>query len=251
MAEDLLRGAELHDHAEIHHRDAMAEIAHRAEIVADEEVGGLQLLLQADQQVDDLRPRRRVQRRGGLVQHDQLGVRDDGARDAHPLLLPGAELGRKLLQRRIAQAHPSRDLAHPPAPVVAREAHHAQRLGDGLADPHLGVEGFGGLLKDQLHLAAQVGRADVAALVDGLPLETYLTSRGLDEAEDAAADGGLAGARFAYQRERLALGDGEAHPVDRLHHRARARDGKMLHQPVDAEDVAHSTRSTGKWQRTK
>ena len=74
----------------------------------DEEVGGLQLALQPDQQVDDLGARRRIEGRGRLVEHDEVGLGDHGARDADALLQAGAELGRILLKAGLAQPHPAR-----------------------------------------------------------------------------------------------------------------------------------------------
>src|SRR5437870_13024673 len=48
----------LDDPAEIHHRDAMADVGHRREIVADEEVAHAERPLQVLQLVDDLSPDR-------------------------------------------------------------------------------------------------------------------------------------------------------------------------------------------------
>src|SRR5512139_706893 len=55
---------------------------------------GAVLLLQ---QRHHLEARRRVERAGGLVGEDQLGVVDERAGDRHPLLLPARELGRVMV----------------------------------------------------------------------------------------------------------------------------------------------------------
>ena len=52
----------LDDAAEIHHRDAVADVLDHREIVADEQVAELALALQVLQQVDDLRLDRDVER---------------------------------------------------------------------------------------------------------------------------------------------------------------------------------------------
>ena len=41
----------------------------------DEQIGRAELALDADQQVDDLGPGGRIERRGRLVEHDQLAAR--------------------------------------------------------------------------------------------------------------------------------------------------------------------------------
>ena len=85
-------GRELDDATEIHHRDAMADMAHHGEVVADEEIGEPVFLLQVDQQVQHLRLHRHVERRHRLIGHDQLGVDRQGLGDAQPLALAAGEL---------------------------------------------------------------------------------------------------------------------------------------------------------------
>ena len=182
----------------------MADEAHGAEVVRDEQIGGAELALQPDQQIDDLGARRRIERRGRLVEHDQLGAGDDGAADADALLLAGAELGRELVEHAFGEAKTAGHLAHPPLAVGARHAEVAQRLAQRLADAHARVERLGRLLEDELDAAAQLPGADVAAAPHRLAVEPDAAGRGIDQAEDAAADRGLAGARFADQRQRLA-----------------------------------------------
>jgi hypothetical protein len=54
IGEDLLRGPLLDDLAEVHHRDRVAHVADGAQAVRDEQISGLHLLLQVDQEVEDL-----------------------------------------------------------------------------------------------------------------------------------------------------------------------------------------------------
>ena len=71
---ELLGRRELDDLAEVHHRDAVGDVAHDAEVVRDEDVGQRELVLQVVEQVHDLRLDRDVERRDGLVGDDQPRV---------------------------------------------------------------------------------------------------------------------------------------------------------------------------------
>src|SRR5712691_5423353 len=229
----------------------MAEIADRAQVVRDEEICGLKLALQTYQEIDDLGSRGRVERRGRLVEDDQLRPRDDGAGDADALLLAGAQLRRKLTETRITQPHAAR---HFPGTAVAlrpRQAQDPQRLGDRGSDADPWIEALGRFLKHQLQPAAQLPRPDIAAAVDRPTLKPDLPAGRANETEHAPPDRGLPRSRFADQRQRLSLGHCKADAIDRLHDRALPRDGEVHDQILDLENRAHDGRSTGKWQRTK
>ena len=58
---------------EVHHRDPVGEVPDDGEVVRDEEVGEAELLLQVGRQVEHLRPHRDVERRDGLVEHEDCG----------------------------------------------------------------------------------------------------------------------------------------------------------------------------------
>ena len=82
------------------------------------------------EQVDDLGLDRHVERRDGLVEHDQLRVERERARDADPLALAAGELVREAVRVLRAEADRAQQLLHaPPAFLAAVEAVDAQRLG--------------------------------------------------------------------------------------------------------------------------
>src|ERR1700727_2186039 len=91
LAEEGYGVALFDDHAEVHHRDPMADEADRREIVRDEEVGGVALRLDAFQEIDDLGPRGRIERGGWLVQHHEVRFGDHGSGGAGALLLAARE----------------------------------------------------------------------------------------------------------------------------------------------------------------
>jgi hypothetical protein len=65
--EQLAGGALLHQAAGVHHRDPVGGLRDDAEVVGDEQDGGLVLLAQATDQTHDLRLDRHVKRRGRFV----------------------------------------------------------------------------------------------------------------------------------------------------------------------------------------
>ena len=69
-------------------------VAHDGEVVADEQIGQPEPVLQVAHQVEDLRLHRHVERRGRLVADDELGVRGERAGDGDALALAAGELVR-------------------------------------------------------------------------------------------------------------------------------------------------------------
>ena len=69
-----LVGAFLDDAAHVHHGDAVADVMHRAQAVADEQARQVQLFLLIPQEIEDLCLHGHVQRGDGLVQHQQIGL---------------------------------------------------------------------------------------------------------------------------------------------------------------------------------
>ena len=105
------------DVAEVHHGDAVADVAHHRQVVRDEQVGDAELGLQVHQQVDHLRLHRDVERRHRLVADDQLRVQRQRAGDAEALALAAGELVRILGRRLRAQADLGEQPLHALAPL--------------------------------------------------------------------------------------------------------------------------------------
>ena len=82
----------LDDAPEIHDRDAGRDMLDDREIVADEDVGQAEVALEVEQQVENLRLHRDIERRGRLVEHDDLGLDHERAGDGDALALAAAEL---------------------------------------------------------------------------------------------------------------------------------------------------------------
>ena len=131
--------------------------SHHRQIVRDEQVGQPEPLLQVEQQVQDLRLDRDVERRDRLVGHDELGVQRQRAGDADALALAAGELVRDSGRWSTARS-PTSSSSSPRAPAALGAVAHAvdqQRLADDVADRHARVERGVGVLEDHLHVPAQ------------------------------------------------------------------------------------------------
>ena len=85
---------QLHQPAEIHHRDPVRDVPHHRQIVRDEQIRDAEPLLQVLQQVHHLRADRYVQRRHRLVGDDHARLRRHRPRDCDALALAAGELER-------------------------------------------------------------------------------------------------------------------------------------------------------------
>ena len=97
LAEQLAAFRDLDDAAEIHHADPARHVADHGEVVADEEIGQAELVLQVAHQIEDLRLHGDVERRGRLVADDELGLGGERARDRDALALAAGKFVREFL----------------------------------------------------------------------------------------------------------------------------------------------------------
>ena len=254
VAEQLVGRRGLHDLAEIHYGDAVGDVLHDREIVADEDVGETEALLQRAHQVDDLRLDRDVERRHGFICHDQPRLDGEGARDRQALALAAGEFVRIAPGVLGAQADQLEQLADPRAPLrlVADEVMEIERLAQHRADRHARIEAGIGVLED--HLQAATARAHLVGVErqQVVALEAHLAGAGLDQPQHEAADGRLAAARLAHHRERLAFLDMEVDAIDRADMRRGAAEDTALHrevlgQPFDLEQRAHGWDRATPW----
>ena len=96
--EQLVGGALLHHLAGVHHGDAARHFGDHAHVVGDEHQRHAALLLQAAQQIEDLRLDRHVERRRRLVGDQQARIAGDRHRDHHALVHAARQLVRKVVE---------------------------------------------------------------------------------------------------------------------------------------------------------
>ena len=107
-AEDLVHPARLHDLALGHHPHAVGHAADDAEVVSDEEERHAEPLLERLQQAQDLRLDGDVERGGGLVRDQQLGLIGQRHGDHHALPLAPGELVRIGAEPQLRAPSPTR-----------------------------------------------------------------------------------------------------------------------------------------------
>ena len=92
--DDALRRADLHDPAEVHHRDPVRDDPGDRQVVGDEQVGQAALAAQVEHQAQELGADRDVEHRHRLVRDDELRVHDERPGDDDALALAAGELVR-------------------------------------------------------------------------------------------------------------------------------------------------------------
>ena len=156
--EDLVDRALLDDPAALHDAHEVGHHAHDREVVGDEQVGQAELGLQVGQQLQDLVLHQHVERRDRLVEHDDVGLERERARDRDALTLSAGELtriaGAQLLrQRDLIEQFDSRA---PRVDALSPDLVDLERLGDGVLEVAQRVERAVRVLEHRLHAAADV-----------------------------------------------------------------------------------------------
>ncbi len=95
MAIKGIRIGQLYNLPQMHDGDAVADEAHDAQVVGDEQIGQRPLALEPEEQVEHLRADGDIQRGDGLVGDDELRLHDQGACDADALALAAGKLVRE------------------------------------------------------------------------------------------------------------------------------------------------------------
>ena len=169
------------------------------EVVADHQVGEAALGAQAREQVQHLGLHRGVERRGRLVEQQDLGLEHQRPGDGDALALAAGELVGVAEAEARVEADVGQRLQH--AGVAAADAVDRERLGERRVDGALGVQRAVGVLEHHLHPA---GEGAVAPARHRLAADADLAAGDRREAADRAQDRRLAGAGLADEAEGLA-----------------------------------------------
>ena len=229
MIEDILRSA-LFDHASgVHDHDVVRHLGDYAQVVSDEHDGGIDAVLQLPQQIQNLCLDGDIQRSGGLVSDDDLGIAGQSHGDDHALPHAAGEfmgihhvdtlgvgntdhlqqLNGALLDLLIAlpfsvmESDDLVDLLPDPEDRVQGSHRLLEDHGDGVSAQMLEnfVRGFG-------HVIGFVPEVQTDCTVD------YLTLRTLEQLHQREAGDGLAAAGLAHDADRFPDGNIKAHTVD-------------------------------------
>ena len=232
LAVERVARGELHDPAEVHHRDPVRDVADHAEIVRDEEVGEPEPLLEVFEQVDHLGLDGHVERGDRLVADDELGVQRE--RPGHPdaLALAAGELVRVAVGEAGVEPHRLEQLLDPlPQPPPLRDPVLHQGLPDDAAHRHARIQTVLRVLEDHLHARAKLAQGLAVEGGDVGPAEHDASRRRVVQAQDDATRGRFAAAALADQPQRLTLPDLEVEAI----HRPDRADLAAEHAPHDRE----------------
>src|SRR5712692_3678186 len=204
-AVNLIARCDLDYFAEIHDCHAITDVLDDPQIVRDEQVGEFQLLLQVLQQVDNLRLDRDVERRDGLIEHQEARIYRERPRDADSLPLPAGKLVRKTIYR--IGAHPDHGQQLDDSIFFLPAAGKLMNL-DSFTDdrphPHPWIQRRVRILKHQLHLAAQCAKLGAAERREIAAVEIYFPFGRLEKFQDKPPERRFARSRFSHQAQRLA-----------------------------------------------
>src|SRR6202023_197229 len=156
-AEQFAPFRDLDDAPEIHHADAVRHVPDHGEVVADEEVGEAELVLQVAHQVEDLGLHGDIERGGRFVADDELGFGGERPGDRYALPLPAGKFVWIFPAVVGVQADQGQEFADPRLNVVLAldQIEGSDRLGNNGIDPKPRVEARIGVPEDNLNAAAQ------------------------------------------------------------------------------------------------
>ena len=193
--EDVLGRPQFDHPAKIHHQHPVADIAHRVQVVTDEQIGQVELLLQRAQQVEHLRLHRLVERGHRLIEDHHARLYRQRAGNVHPLLLTTGEFVRIALTEQVGveadlHQHVARDAARigPLAAMNERTERHR------ISHRHPRVQRRVAVLEHHLHVAAQSGDGDAARRANRFAVEDQLTGVALHQMQQDAGERGFAAA---------------------------------------------------------
>jgi hypothetical protein len=234
-------GSGFHDLARIHHGHAVRGAGYDAQIMRDQQHGDAEIALQIDEQPENLRLDRHVERGGRLVGDEQCRPAHQRHGNHHALAQAARELMRELaeplagggdadlfhqLDRALARRLPARALVAP--------MHFRELIADGVG----GIERGHRLLEHHGHsVAAQRGEPRRRRRCEILRLEpeaAHAAARGRrQQAHQRERGHGFAAAGFADETQRFAALDAERHVAHRMQRPARRFD--VDREPVDLE----------------
>jgi hypothetical protein len=216
-SKDVFGGADFDQTAQIHDRDAVGDVPHKPQIVADEQHRKAKLALQFQKQIDDLRLDRHVERGDGLVADQNVGAHRKSARDRHALALSAGKLVRIALGGRRIEPHRREPFGRVVGRILARDQAVGDRpFGDNVAHAHARIEGRKRILENHLHARRYLYRRASGAH-DRSPRQQRLArTRRLDTGYDAP-ERRLAAAGLPDKAQHFALGNVERHRIDRVH----------------------------------
>ena len=246
--EDVGDRALLDEPSALHDEHPVAHPRHDIEVMGHQHQGRASLCLEAQHEIEDLGFRRLVERRGRLVEHQQLGLAGERRRDHDALALAAGDLVGIAPRNpgRIGQAHLGQQVERPGArcgPTKAGAA--AQHLLDLPADGDVVGERGERVLRhhgDPQPAQGCQGRPARARDFEAVDRQRAAVKRAAAAqiAEQGAGQRRLAGAGFADDAERPLAGNVKADTVD------DTRQAAARHRIADGQVACGDQRASGR-----
>jgi hypothetical protein len=194
MIKHLVTVTLLRDPPLVHDDDAVGDLLHGSQVMADEETRKAMSLLQVREEVEDLSADCHVESGDWLVRDYQGRTANEGSRDRYALALPARELMRIPLSIvRTTQADLIQDGANAGSLLTTGEIRDdPQRLADDCSNGHARIKRRIWILKHHLAVAAIIGPGRVTPR-DRLSRIADFAAGRHKKACERPPDGGLAG----------------------------------------------------------
>ena len=208
MRDNVVRLAVFHHAPQIHDSDMVGDIAGQRDIVADKDDGGVVLLRQIEQHVDDIRADGNIQHGDRLVSDDEVGLEEHAPDDGDSLKLSAGKLMRIALEDllcRMQTAGFQRVAAHLQALfVTCADVVVFQRAHQDLFDRVPRGERIERILKDDLHALAESLVALLEHLRGRFTIQQYVAGGRVFQPDEHTPQRTLAAARFADDAQHFA-----------------------------------------------
>ncbi len=204
--EDFFRCADLGDASVEEHGDPVGELERVVAVVRDQDRRHAEASEQRREFAPDACPRVGVEGREGLVEQEELRLRDDRTRERDALLLAARELGRTTL-RVAVEADARQRAGHARTGLLPAYPAAVEREADVRLDAEVGPEGV--VLEHHAETAPLRRQRQQVA-----PAERHAPRRRLEHPRHRGQKRRLAGARGPEQRQQLAGADDEVRPFE-------------------------------------
>ena len=182
-----------HNPPEIHDRNAIRDMAHHREIMADEQIRKFQFFLQIGQQVQNLCADGHIERRDRLVTDNQFRLHRNGAGNGDALALATGKFMRIASRMFGLQTNLLQEARNTGGPLIGwHDLMQHQGFGQKIPDRHARIERGEGVLENQLRLAAHGAQVLRIKACEIIALKHDLALIGLNQPQDQTAQGRFA-----------------------------------------------------------
>ena len=215
------------------------------QVMADEDIAEIELAPQLEQQVQDLRLHRHVERRGRLVANHQFGLHHQGSGNRHALALAARQLSRPVVGMARGQPDAFEHVGRLPAALRrVAQAMNFQWQRDDVGDAAARIQRRIGVLKHRLDALGKFARPQFLQIDSA---QQHATRSRLEQAQQQTRQRRFAAARLADDAQHIARIQHQIDRIDRLQFARRlqktAADAEAAAQTFGLQDRLHAGNS--------